>query len=445
MNVNATGVSTMTDRTQPWTRADTFSVVGVILLAFIVRLAFVLAVHPMPVSDASWYYGRALGIVHGLGYTVNGYPTAYWPPGWPYFLAMIVWLFGPSVLPAVIVQSAFGALTTGIVFLIGRDLSDRVTGVVAGVAYALLPSAIEWSAVLMSEPLYTFLWASITYIWLTHSTRSLGWYAVSGLLAGAAALVRPSALLFWGVLLVYLLTLPQERRHLPRMASAVAVTVFCTMLVVVPWIIRDYHVYGTLVVISNNGGVSLFEGNNSIAAGDTQLHDARIQKLIDDPRTEVQADRLSSQLATEYIARHPLGTLVSWMRNVKNLYYRDGGSIQYSLRAAHYREPQSPSDRLATFVLNVNTVAYAALMVFALIGIALCCGKRWNATKNVRWRLIAGMILYNTLLFVPIGGADRYRYPTMPYFAVFAGIGIVAAWAYANNVLASRVEAPSKS
>jgi len=81
---------------------------------------------------------------------------------------------------------------------------------------------------------------------------------------------------------------------------------------------------------------------------------------------------------------------------------------------------------------------YYAMMALALAGIALCFLTRVDA----RWQLLLGMVLLNTLILAPVAGFDRYRYPTMPYFAVFAGVGIAWAFAFASNIRAQRVTAP---
>src|SRR3954454_15357039 len=48
----------------------------------------VLFVRPLEQSaDFDWYYQRAIGIASGVGYAQDGTLTAFWPVGWPGFLA----------------------------------------------------------------------------------------------------------------------------------------------------------------------------------------------------------------------------------------------------------------------------------------------------------------------------------------------------------------------
>ena len=406
---------------------------AVVAGALALRLAFVIPVRPLPVSDFGWYFARAIEIAHGMGFVRHGYPTALWPPGWPYVLAGVVRLFGPSVLAGEILQTLFNAFTAGIVYLIGRRLFGHARGLAAAAAYAFLPSAIEWCSGLGSEPLYTLLWTWATYIWIRYAPAKIGWFALSGLLLGAAALVRPSALAFWIILLAYVLTTKRERARGRSWLPAIAMTAFCTALVVAPTIVRNYRVFHTLVVISNNGGTSLYEGNNAESGGGyTGLNNPRIAQLIADPRTEVEGDRLASKLAVAYMKSHPWRVFVLALRKVKSLYEGDSDVIRLTLRSRHFREPVSPppGDRFANAVLAVNTAYYYALMAFALAGIVLCAVRRRGQSRDSRWHLLVWMIVYNTAIFALIMGLDRYRYPTMPYFAAFSGYALVSAAAY---------------
>lgn len=426
----------MQPRAYPATnRADAIAFAGVFVAALAARLAFVLPVRPIPVSDFHWYLERAIGLVHGLGYTLHGYPTALWPPGWPYFLAGVVWLFGPSVLAIEIVQAILNALLAGIAFLIGRELFGRSAGIAAGCAYAFLPSAVEWNATLASEPLYSLLCALGIYIWIKCAPRGLGWFALSGVILGAAALVRPSALLYWIVPLVYAIVVRAERPQLRAWAGAVATTVLCAAIVISPMIVRNYHAFGTFVMISNNGGVSLYEGNNPDSTGsDSQLQNPQIERLLLNPRTEPEGDKLASKLAIAYMLAHPQRELVLALKKIKALYARDDSMIRFTLRSGHFREPVSPppSDRLASAIAIVNNVAYYVFMLFALYGLLLCFLKT-GVARSPRWGVLLGLILYNTAVFAVITGVERYRYPVMPYLSVFAGLGLIAAWSYVRG------------
>lgn len=404
--------------------ADRRALLAVTAFAFALRVVFVTMVRPAPVSDFEWYYQHAIQIVHGLGFTTNGYPTAYWPLGWPYFLAGIFSVFGPNVYVAEVTQAVLGALTVTLVFLIAQRVAGSTAAVAAALAYAVLPSAIEWTAVLASEPLYTFLWALITYIWICTQPHRYGTFAFSGLLAGAAALVRPTAIFLWGLLFLYRWFAGNPRTLRAVLLPPFIVAVFA-VAAIAPDLVRNYRIFHTFVLISNNGGVTLWTGNNPhFRPADTDLYDARLTAMVKDPRTELAADQLAGRMAAAYIRAHPGHVAAMALPKLKPLYANDDdGPTQYAFHTTR-------ATLLGRVVLIVNRAIYYPLLLLALAGVILCAiAARGTAPVHPGWALLFLNILYNTLPFLILPAYDRYHYPSMPYFAVFAGIAIAAALA----------------
>jgi phosphoglycerol transferase MdoB-like AlkP superfamily enzyme len=61
----------------------------IVLASVVPRLVLLFTASGLPVSDAKWYFDRAVSIVHGNGYAFDGVPTAFWPVGYPGFLALL--------------------------------------------------------------------------------------------------------------------------------------------------------------------------------------------------------------------------------------------------------------------------------------------------------------------------------------------------------------------
>lgn len=419
-----------------FTSRDTRALAAVVAGALAIRLVFVFFVRPTPVSDFGWYFSHALAIAQGHGYSTNGFPTAYWPAGWPYFLAGEIALFGKSPLAIEMIQALLNGLTAGVVYLMAHRVVGTAGAVAAGAAYALLPSNVEWSSVMGSEPIYTLLWALVAYIWMNRSMHSLQWMAASGLLLGAATLVRPSALLSWVVLFAYLITLPGWRKRPGQILLAVVMTVVCSWIVIAPLAIRNYHVFHKFVPISNNGGVTFYLANNARPGrhnlGGSPDED-KIDLLILDPRTEVEGNALAGQLAIQFFVSHPLREARLFASEVKYLYVQDHGVLQFS-----FGQTQSPPNtRRVAQIATFNDTAYYVFMFLALVGLILCCTDR-RIAADPEWRLLAGMILYNTVFYAVFGGTDRYRYPTIPFFAVFTGVAVVALVSFVRTRISNR-------
>lgn len=402
------------------TAVDRRGLVAVTVFALLVRIAFVSIVRPAPISDFHWYYEHALQIAHGLGLTTNGLPTAYWPLGWPYFLAGIFTAFGPHVYAGEVAQAVLNTLTVTLVFLIAQRVAGTAPAIAAGLIYALLPSAVEWTAVLGTEPLYTLLWALATYIWIRTPPERVGWFAFSGVVVGAATLVRPTALFTWGVLLICPWFANKKRTF--RTVVLPPLIVLCVAVATItPDLVRNYRIFHTFVLICNTGGLTLWTGNNPYYhAGDVILYHQRLQEMIKDPRAEVAADQLAERMAISYIEKHPGRTAALALPKLRTLYARDDGPIQYTFAT-------DTSTALGRTVRLINRTFYYGVLLLALVGLIFCMrASRAGTLPSPAWLLIFLNIVYNTLPFAIMPAYDRYHFPSMPFFAVFAGIGALA-------------------
>ena len=97
------------------------------LLALVVRLYAVTAYGVAePTADAADYHRLATGLARGAGYVSEaGVPTAWRPPGYPFFLACVYAVSGPSVRAATFVQAGLGALTVLLLAWFGGALAGR--------------------------------------------------------------------------------------------------------------------------------------------------------------------------------------------------------------------------------------------------------------------------------------------------------------------------------
>jgi hypothetical protein len=102
----------------------------VCILNALVRLPWVLIVHPGLVWDSTFCYLGAKSIAAGHGYSILGHPTAFFPVGWPAFLAGVFLITGPSVAVIAPVNVILWALTSVLVYLLVERLGGRAVGLV---------------------------------------------------------------------------------------------------------------------------------------------------------------------------------------------------------------------------------------------------------------------------------------------------------------------------
>jgi predicted acyltransferase len=197
-------------------------------------------------------------------------PTLVRTPGYPLFVAGVYSVFGHANNTAVrIVQAILDTVMCVIIAAIAwvwteDERRKRKAAFWTFVLAALCPFIVVYSGLIMTETLTTFLMASMTLMaslalkserW----TRTIVFWAATGIISGVAVMVRPDTGLFAagiGLTLIVselFLSSGDRTKILKKLAStswkgAVFSIAFC--LVLVPWTIRNYRVFGMFQPVS---------------------------------------------------------------------------------------------------------------------------------------------------------------------------------------------------
>ena len=273
--------------------------VVIVAAGFALRLLWVSAFPAEPFSDGATYLALAARLAAGEPYVTAG-TLAYWPIGYPLFLAPWVALFGAG--KAAVLASNF-ALYLASVLGIAR-LATLVAGAGAGTLAALIfaawPNYVTNTATPEKEMLVVALlaWALCFLVAVLKAGATFRRAGVAGALLGAATLVQPSLqLLPFGAAIVLAALVTDRRRGL-----AVAVLlVLAAASVIMPWTLRNYAVFGRIVLISTNGGDNLYRANNPLATGGYTKRGAEDLSHLG----EVEQDHRGRALAFDWITNHP--------------------------------------------------------------------------------------------------------------------------------------------
>lgn len=265
-------------------RRSGWLIAGALLLivaALVIRLAFVAATPGYAVSgDARDYdvHARSIAAGHGFSRTLAyGRPTAFRPPGYPYFLAGVYRLAGVDRVGAIrrvhvarVAQAIVGTVVVALIGLLAAQLAGAVVGLAAlGLAAVYVPLITVGGAV-MSEPLFAVLMLAALAAALAHrrSRHRFRFVLVAGVLGGLAILTRANAL----VLLLPLAVAAWDTR--PRFSRAAlappALLCVVALLTVAPWTVRNAHEFHSFVPVSTQLGSALAGTYNDAARADTE-------------------------------------------------------------------------------------------------------------------------------------------------------------------------------
>ena len=426
--------------------------------AAVLRLIWVAVAsrEPLGVADPLIYLHSGSSIAAGDGYTsLLGNPTAYYPPGYPFFVGAVervATAFGLAdhrVLLIGLVQALLGGVACGALVVAGRQLArtgaawrgDRdlgtAIGVGAGLLLALWPNLVLHTAVILSETLFlaclcTLLAALFTWT-AARSSDPIGPTRLSAVLVvtctALCVWIRPqSTLVLVPAVALAWLVAGRGLRDTLRVGGLLVVGVLAA---VVPWSIRNLVVMDAFVPLSTNTGDNLCIGFHDGAKGGFAFAEAcgTGQRYVDGVDIEVERDAELRGRALDWIVEHP-GSLpgLTWGKLRATF---DGDHDGLRAWESYGQDPHL-SDGLRTGLRWLSDVYYWVVSLAAIAGAALVVRDRWSGRRGVADRstlvglstvaIALGCIAVPALSF----GDQRFKIP------ITAALALLAASAFAR-------------
>ena len=377
-----------------------------------------------PFSDSGWYLNRALSLLTDGTYSERGLPTAYWPVGYPGFLALVFKVAGPSWLAAQLANLVLAGASFWLLYAVARlFLRHEFAGRGAVLLLTLYPNNAAYVPLLLTESLYTFLLLGACFALL--SGRAW-WHLLSaGVLFGLATLVKTQTILLIPVLAGLAFLDEWSIGKAVRAALRAAAVLGIALLAAAPWAMRNYSVLGA-AVLSTNGGTALLAGNNPSIVGDywhDYSDDALFGQVAFSVEDQVRADQRARALAVDWIKDHPVQFLLLAPKKVFRLWAPDGEG-EWMYQDTPFYQRHSTVFRL---VRVLNQAFYGlAMLLFAL---SIWRLLRLRSAPTMYFGL--GVVLVTTFTSVVFSGQSRYHFPAMPFI-----------FAYVAWYLATRAQSP---
>jgi 4-amino-4-deoxy-L-arabinose transferase-like glycosyltransferase len=431
-------------------RVGRVGVLAVLLVAaaLVLRIAYVDATPDYALRhDARDYDVHAVSIAQGGGFSktlAHGRPTAFRPPGYPYFLGAVYHVFGADREPtrervrvARIAQAFVGAAIVALVGVVAAQLWGSVAALVAlGLAAIYVPFILVGGAV-MSEPLFdAFMLGSLAAA-LAHrrSPHRYRWALLAGILAGLATLTRAQAL----ILLVPLAVAVWDGR--PRRARSALgpplALVLAALLTIAPWTVRNARELHAFVPVSTQFGSALAGTYNDVARGDTQnpaswqglkhIPDyAYLYGRVEETPEPVLEKKLRAA-SLHYIREHPTYVAkVGWW-NTRRM-----------LELAGLRRSRATA---ATITINHFWADRGILCFWIFAALALGGALTAMARRVPLYVWAMPVLMFLSVVFLVVE-TPRYRTPIDPFLVLLTTVALVTA---ARRVLAQRSICPSSS
>jgi 4-amino-4-deoxy-L-arabinose transferase-like glycosyltransferase len=294
-----------------------------------------------------------------------------YPPGPSVLLALTYKISGEyryiylRLLEAVI--SSFGCL---FIFLMGRTLFNRQIGLISAFIYAIYLPIAYGSTWALQDALMPFFTLLATYFFvIAVGKKSILFYVLAGLVCGIGSYFQTTIMLLpfalGSGLFIYRLKDMKFWKSLGHAAMMTAVIITVVVLVISPWVVRNYNVTGH--VMTTRGGLwqGIWEGfgefSNPVGAvlNDEITYDQLIKEGYNVAYGTPEYDAVLRDKSIKAIKEHPLWWLSILARRTPHtiIYWSELGITQYprdSQGNILWNNPQE--DAYSSFLVAVKSL-----------------------------------------------------------------------------------------
>ncbi|NMB33990.1 MAG: glycosyltransferase family 39 protein [Clostridium sp.] len=397
---------------------------ALILVGIILRLIWVFAMPTFPETDFMWYHVKGLELSQGKGFLYGFYPhyigienlpTAFRPIGYPGTLAILYFIFGSSFFGIEFMMAKlFNILLSTLIMFLTYKLANQFFGkkiaLITLLLYALSPLAITYNSIICSELLFSAILMLSIYLYFNKNNPFL-----IGLLIGYLTLIRPIGVFIPLIFVLYeFIKKDINLKHKVKYVLSFAVAV---VLVVTPWIVRNYMAFGEFIY-STNGGYVFYVNNNDYATGSWSdpfgyPDSPMLEYKTDEGFDEMAIHKHGTELAKEWIKSNPKRFVELAFLRIANSYWYKTDDIKWSLTVGiNQWHP------IASKAVKLEKLLYRPfyILLFIYILYAIIRFIRFRKIDFTTFILLI-FLYFNAMMFV-LEGNPRYVFPLHPIYSM---------------------------
>lgn len=389
----------------------------VMIAGAVIRCAYLLEQSHSPAFlhprlDAQFHDLWARSILHG---NLAGDEVFFRAPFYPYFLAAIYATAGDSPVSPRLIQHLIGVLLIPVVFSLTRRITGRTYALVAALVTACYPVFPFFEGELLFDSLVAFLFALYLLLLIRADEHpSVSRWAIGGLVLGLLCVTRPPFLLF--VPLTCVVCSRNPVTPLRRRLRLMTVFSLAVAIVVLPVTLRNWIVGDDVVLISSQGGVNFFIGNNPDADGISSAMPGALGASWEN----VEADRSLEQEYGRPLKPSELSR--AWYsKGMAFIVSRPGQALKLFLKKAllFWDGREIPNNRSYASARSTSSILGVLPGGFWLIGppalVAMILLRKQRMIRMLTYAIVAYM-----LVVVAFFVSDRYRLPIVPLAIILA-------------------------
>ena len=326
------------------------------------------------------------------------------PPGYPFFLSLIIRLFGDSIFVIRIIHILLFPVFILSVFQNGKMLKDSSLGLIFSLLCIIYPYYIYIPVTLYSESLTIYLFP--LFIFLTFKLRAsmkLHHAIFLALVCGFLIMCRPTNVYLIIISVIYVLW---HKKHVIKRLALTGITVIISVILVLSWMIRNHKMYGEYK-FSTGGSLVLIQSYNENVVPGKKEWPVIPEKVLNDPG----------------INDGPFGLQKTYEKHAKQ-FIRENSKKAFqiaSLLVLNYWNPipltyGEEGARMEKYKI-IPAFFYTVFLVLGIIGYIL---NRNRLLAN----LLLVLLILNTAFNAPLMVSVRYRVVVDFAFILFAAFVI---------------------
>jgi hypothetical protein len=378
----------------------------------------------------------ARSLLAGTGYsgTFTGGefgPSSNMTPIYPGLIYLSFKIFGVgNWLPIQLLQVLLLSFVPLILLKIQREMFPNRPALSWGVL--LLPAIVPYtmfSAYIGPAAILTLCVTTGFYLFVTAAKRPDWRYFIGlGVLAGITGLIDPVPLLLFVIGFIWLLF------QIPlRMINRWIIGGVFALIIVSPWLYRNYRVFGSFPILKNQAGWILWWGNNPLATGGIRNPDGGEYTVVFDALSTEEKDSLllwNEWQRDQFFMRKALNAIRDWIRTnpigylklkfKSLLYFWFGDAWNFNIQKILILRQADP--KLAIFFI-LTLIPSSLLLLFSITGLIIALRNKEYRVNSVFSLFV--LIVWASVYLITHGHTfNRYRVPLDPILLMFSTLGI---------------------
>ncbi len=375
--------------------------------------------------DSIMYMNMARDVLNGTDQYEKGFFT--FGPGYAYYLALNLIVFGKSLLGIILFNVLLSSLSVVLIYRLAELLfKSKTTGLIAAFIVAISPTSIMLSIPILSDTVYLFLslWGLILFVRGLQSGR-WKFYITAGIIFGVSALMR-SIGQFWplaAAIIAILYNILADKSRRTKFKSLIAkalTTALIAYALVSVWVVRNYVVHDipTLAFTSSGGAANvasftlerLENRKQAEIVGDWIKSYKKEHGLTE--FTQEDYFRMNLEKARQTFKRYPYEMIKTYF----DLVWTNLTAIDYMHRLI--LQQSNPTTIRWEHRINDNNLQYA-VFIFSLIGLVVLA-----ATRRFQPLIVLGFVFvyYALMIGFTRWQGSRLFFPAQMAWPILTGL-----------------------